>query len=471
MPTKKSPSPSPVRSKATPPSNLQTKGDGWGNVFTGMGNPQKDRRLATTFAAGTQKTEQELLYIYVEDGIGKKIIDIPCDDMMRQGFTVEGDTDGAVEKKLRSIGFKRNITNALKWASLNGGSIAVMGISDGQEYEMPVNESAIKDITHLHVFDRWRTSVPSSDLYNDPKDPKFGLPMVYNISPLSGNPFRVHETRVLRFEGTDVPEYVRQSNQGWGASDLEAVYERLRGIGEGYAGIEHIISEFIIGVFTINNLQELIATGREELVTKRLNLVDMSKHILNSILLDTNETYNRVSSAVGGLDGLMDKLVQALSAASGIPVTILMGESPAGLNATGASDVRRYYDMVKGRQEERLQEPLEKLVRYTLISLGQPAKEVQITFKPLWQPTEGEIVVMRKTQADSDAIYIDRNVLSADEVAAARFGGDQYSMETKLGYERDPSKEPELPPEPVTPPPAKGKQNAVDVAGVQRPTE
>lgn len=466
MPKQKAPAP--ITTRVRPPTNLKTKEDGWANVFTGMGDATKDRRLSTKFTPNTQLTEQELLYIYVEDGIGKKVIDIPCDDMMRQGFTVVGDTDDAVNKKLAKIGYKRNVTNALKWASLHGGAIAVMGISDGQEYEIPVNESAIKDITHLHIFDRWRTSYPSSDLYEDPKDLKFGMPRIYSVSPLQGNPFRVHESRVLRFEGTDVPAYVRITNQGWGASDLEAVYEKLRGLGEGYAGIEHIISEFIIGVFTIQNLQELIATGRESLVKARLNLVEMSKHILNAVLLDTNETYDRVSSTVGGLEGLMDKLVQALSAASGIPVTILMGESPAGLNATGASDVRRYYDMVKGRQEERLQEPLEKLVRYTLLALGKPTNEVQIVFKPLWQPTEGEIVMMRKTQADADAVYIDRNVLSADEVAASRFGGDKYSVDTKLGYERNPEKEPEPP---APPPPAKGNPNAMAQSGIQRATK
>ncbi|MFQ8761936.1 MAG: anti-CBASS protein Acb1 family protein [Intestinimonas sp.] len=51
-----------------------------------------------------------------------------------------------------------------------------------------------------------------------------------------------------------------------------------------------------------------------------------------------------------------------LSGASRIPVTKLFGRSPAGMNATGESDLRNYYDYVDTLREAKLRPILEKLL-------------------------------------------------------------------------------------------------------------
>ena len=51
---------------------------------------------------------------------------------------------------------------------------------------------------------------------------------------------------------------------------------------------------------------------------------------------------------VGSLTGVtevMDRMINMVAAVSGIPVTVLMGQAPAGLNATTSeSDIRSWYD-------------------------------------------------------------------------------------------------------------------------------
>jgi hypothetical protein len=47
---------------------------------------------------------------------------------------------------------------------------------------------------------------------------------------------------------------------------------------------------------------------------------------------------------------------------------------------------------------------------------------------------------MRKIQSETDKNYIDAGVLTPEEIAASRFAGDNYSLETKLLTDRsDPS--------------------------------
>ncbi len=62
--------------------------------------------------------------------------------------------------------------------------------------------------------------------------------------------------------------------------------------------------------------------------------------------------------------------LQVAAGAADIPVTRLLGQSPAGLSATGDSDTRNYYDMIAARQELDLRPQLERLDRLIAHSEG-----------------------------------------------------------------------------------------------------
>ncbi len=414
--------------------------DGWSNVFSGAGVAGRDKRVSTRYLASQLLDDKTLSDLYRSEGIASRVVDLPANDMVREWFRVDGDTDGLIVKYLDDLHVRNEFVRALKWSRLFGGGLIVMGIDDGQELMVePLKEEAIKSIGFLHAFDR--TQVQRKTAYTEQSNTKFGQTEIFYVTPVSGEPFEVHETRVLQFDGVDIPRRGRMERGGWGDSVLQRVFTRLRGLADSYAGIETLITEFIIGVLTIDNLQDLIAAGREEDVRKRLNLIDLSKHVLNTVLIDKEEEFKRISASAAGLHQLLNKLEQALAAVTGIPVTLLMGTSPAGLKATGASDVRFYYDSVAAQQETKLRTPSERLVYLAQIAKEGPTKSKElegwgVTFVPLWQPSEAEIIEMRARQAETDERYINTNVLLPEEVALSRFGGDEYSVETHLSPER-----------------------------------
>lgn len=432
-----------AKRKRTPPAApaaAQTAhADGWQNLLTGLGYSQYDRRMSTTFVAGARLGENELTNLFSDDGFVQRIIGLPADDMVREWFRVEGDTQGAALQVLKSLKAKYYIRRALAWARLYGGSCVVIGIMDGQTLDKPVNTGSIKGVEFLRVYDRFHAWPMST--YKDPTKINYGETEIYSVNPPTGTPYSVHESRVLVFDGVDIPDIMRQQNNGWGDSIVQAVYERVRGLGEAYANVEHIIGEFIIGMLTMNGLAGLVASGQEALVQHRLNQIDMTKHVINSVLLDTNEKFERTSSTVAGLPDLIDRLVQSVCAVTGIPATLLMGQSPAGLNATGASDIRLYYDNIASDQETSLEPQVNKLLTY--IYAGGQAKpdagveQWQIIFNPLWQPTEKEQSEIHAAQANADKAYIESGVLSADEVANSRFGGGTYTLDTTLAAPRE----------------------------------
>jgi phage-related protein (TIGR01555 family) len=213
----------------------------------------------------------------------------------------------------------------------------------------------------------------------------------------------------------------------------------LRGVGTAYGGLELILDDFIQGVLTVKGLGAMIAAGNDDLIVRRMNIIDKSRHILNTAILDEGESFEKHSSNVRGLADLVDRLVLALASVSEIPVTLLMGQSPAGLQATGNADIRFFYDKIAARQEDEIEPILKRLIHLLLLQKDKQIQGVEsdwnIIWRPLWQMTDAELGELHKQQAEADKIYLEFGVLTPDEVAKSRFGGDHYSIETELDDE------------------------------------
>ena len=71
-------------------------------------------------------------------------------------------------------------------------------------------------------------------------------------------------------------------------------------------------------------------------------------------IIDADESLDRFESTPTGVPDTLDRLTSALAAAAGIPRRSLFGEAPAGLNATGDSDVRNFYDRLAADRTSKI---------------------------------------------------------------------------------------------------------------------
>lgn len=418
----------------------KVKKDGWANVFTGQGLTGKDKQLGTSFGTPTSLTEQCVNDLYRGEGFGKRVITLPTGQMVREWFNVLGDTDGDIIKYQEKLRLKQFTLQALQWAHVFGGSVIVMGIDDGGDLETPLNEGNIKSVDFLRVYDRYRITWNTAELYEDAEHPKYGTPELYTINPITyGNvsEMKVHETRMLLFDGVSVSDKIRQENNGWGDSIYQAIYTELANLAGSYFAAKNVIDDFIQIILKIDNLQELLAAGKENLIKQRLQIIDLGRHMMNTIMIDSKEDYEKSSSSVAGIADIMKEFQKAVSAVTEIPMTLLMGQSPDGMNATGASDISQWYDKIAEDQETEMLPQMERITK--IISLAKDSnftpkkdEELSIEFNPLWQQTEKEITETRKNQAETDKMYIEHGVLDASEVAVSRFGGDTYSLDTQI---------------------------------------
>ena len=125
---------------------------------------------------------------------------------------------------------------------------------------------------------------------------------------------------------------------------------------------------------------------------------------------------------------------------------MLFGESPSGLGSTGRSEERDFAKTLADYQSVHFKRPIKKLMEMIMLSKEGPTKgelpeSWRISFNPLFELNEREMADVRARVAAVDGRYIQLGVLSPKEVADARYGGSEWSMELTL----DPSVVRELP--------------------------
>lgn len=435
--------------------NAKARMDGWSNVLTGLGYYGRDKRLGAVVTVAPHLTEVELSELYSGDGLARRICELPANEQTRKWISVTSDDDAETGKKvlqsLQELNAQAAVREAIVWARLYGGAVIILGADDGRRPFEPLKENRLRSLNWLTVLDRHALEVKST--YDHPGRAKHGQAEVYEIlssSTVSASiPVEdrlIHESRVLRFDGPLTSRLRRMANQGWNDSVFTAIYAQLRDVGSAYGGIAHLLNDFSQAVFKIKGLADLMERGESKVVLARLQALDLARSVVRAVAIDEDEDFERKATPTGGLPELADRIVSMLSAVTGIPVTLLMGQAPSGLNATGDSDIRLFYDNISAQQESALRPRLEKLLRYLFLAKQGPAggrepSNWSFAFNPLSQLTELEQAGLRNKQAQTDQVYISEGVVAAEEVRMSRFGGDAYSPETTLDQDLSPSNE------------------------------
>lgn len=430
------------------------RADNFQNLVTGLGNISRDKRMSGvpyTYALSTG----DLTELMRGNDLAARAVETPADMMTREGFDVliqdDSELSEAIEHKLRDLCVQDKLHRALMYQGGFGGGLVVIGAMDGADLEQlaePLNENRIQDIAFLNVFSAAEVRV--LEWYNNPYEARFGEPRVYQITPkvmygggstalVRTTMFNVHESRTLRFCGPWVSQEQLQTAMvsiGWGDSVLVKMYGVLRDFGQTWEGAATLMQDFSQAVIGMKGLAEAMASDNEGLINRRMVSMDMSRSWIRALLLDAdNESFERKSTPIAGMPEMMDRFCNRVAAAARMPVSLLMGQAPAGLNATGDSDIRWFYDEMKARQGKEILPQLTKLVRLLMLSKsmgGKLADNWSIKFRPLWQMSETQLADIRVKMSQADTAYLNAGVLSAEEVAESRFGGDAYSIEVQL---------------------------------------
>ena len=173
-----------------------------------------------------------------------------------------------------------------------------------------------------------------------------------------------------------------------------------------------------VDIVTVPNLSEHLSNAATTAqLSSRFAYAAAMKSINNLLLLGDGESWARQKVDFAGLPEMVRTFLQVAAGAADIPVTRLLGQSPAGLSATGDSDTRNYYDMISARQELDLRPQLERLDAVLLRSAGVDPARVGFEFRPLWQLDAAQKAQVALTKAQTTAVYAGLNLWPAETTA------------------------------------------------------
>ena len=408
--------------------------DGWGNILAGISKRTAKNKNTIVENPGLI-TDDELSSIWTGEGVGAKIVSTKPGDATREWISINGDEKNVLANALNKLDAKSKFNEALTWARLFGGSCILLGVQDGKELEEPFVNSKGSEVMWLKVYERPRIKAVLNSVITNSKSPFYEEYEFWDLTRTDGIATRVHRSRLLMFKGIPIPRYspnITSEIKFWGMSVIQQVYSNLTNFGGAYEGISNLLLEHSIGVFKVEGLANLLASNKTDAIYNRLQAINDSKSMINGILIGENEDFRRDTAGLGGIPETLDLYMTIIAGVSDYPVTKLFGKSPAGMNATGEGDIRNYYDSVKAYQENKIQNPISILVNVLNMNFSAVAKEnLSISFNPIWNPSQKEITEMRKTQSDTDKIYIDTGVLTSEEIRKSRFENG-YNFTTHL---------------------------------------
>lgn len=328
-------------------------------------------------------------------------VDSVAEDMTRAGISIKGDIEPEkieqMQAQMTRLGVWASLLEVIKWGRLYGGAVAMI-VVDGQDPSTPLNVSTVGrgQFRGLRVFDRWQLQPSLQNIVVDGMD--FGLPMFYDvISDVTTGQVsnvRIHHTRVIRQIGVQLPAYQAITEQMWGESVVERMYDRLVAFDTATSGAANLIQKAHLRTVQIDKLREVLAAGgkAEENLLQMFHHMRMLQTNEGLTLLDKEDTFQAHSYTFSGISDMILQFGQQIAGATGIPLVRLFGQSPAGLSATGESDLRMYYDNVASQQESRLRDGLMRVLQVMHQSLfGAPAPQsFDFDFVPLWQTSAKE---------------------------------------------------------------------------------
>lgn len=413
----------------------------------------------------------ELNAMHRSDWLARKVVDIIPNDMTREWRSWKAGTKTIQEiedyEKRPTILVQQKVNQALQLARLKGGAALYMGVPN-QSPAAPLDpETIVKDdLAYLHVLSR--NFITCGPIIQNVADENYGEPEYYEVAARgTAAQLRIHPSRVIRFVGAPILDELAATD-GWGDSVLQVVYDAITNAISGQQHAAALVPESKVDIVSIPGLSKFLENDASTAkLTSRFQYANQIKSMFRMILLEGNggkgeqalgETWTQKQIRFQDLPELLQLFLQVAAGAADIPVTRLLGQSPAGMNATGESDIRNYYDNIAARQRTELGPKLHILDEVLIRSaMGSRDPKMWYTWDPLWtlSATDRADIFKKKTEAAgiiSSQTLMPKFALSDAFVSMLVEDGTMPALEEaieKYGNLSDPENEEEaFPPQP-----------------------
>tara|TARA_R110000868_G_scaffold362511_2_gene624662 strand:- start:4679 stop:7153 length:2475 start_codon:yes stop_codon:yes gene_type:complete len=410
------------------------------NVLSGLGGGNDKGSAGAVNLDQVPLTNTELDNLYRFNGYGHRIVEIVAVDCTRRGWKVldkSKDVDPMKDEDQR-LKVRSRFRDAVRIARTQGSGFIWMVLDEELPIEFmgspsrwlaqPVDPKRLLRVANLTVLDTFECTPTIWD--TDERSPNYRKPLLYTVSPQGGGSSKtgvqIHWTRIIKVDGSFLSPRQQYANQGRGGSVLQTCWEPIRNLTTvDQAGATHS-QELSVPVLKVGSLDGRSAADPVAFNLKT-QIIAKSRSLLNMIMIGSDDEYIQKEISLSGFDKVAERAEKALSSASEMPSIILYGDPPGGLGTDGESHRALWGQVISGYQSEYLTDGLTQL--YTLCYLQrfgptggiEPAKW-EIVYHPLDELSAQGMAELRKTTAETDAIYSELGVIVPSNIIEARFG-------------------------------------------------
>lgn len=391
--------------------------DGWVNTLLGQGTADRDASYHTSIKF--HKLPHETLEaVYDATQTAKIIVDAVIDDSLAAGLEFSEDAITGLVDETNVLDAARE---AWHFSRLYGGAAVLPVFRGGGDFAEPVTPGARGgDLIRFIPMSSAELTPLGGTRVGDPTDPNYGRYTSWLYAPREGYQVQgladIHVSRLIWFPGAKASQHFRAHNHGYDMSVLQRVYAKVRDLDEAAWSLLKQFGRATEGVMKIKGLMGLIAAEGSDLLQKRMAVSDLLRGSHRTIYIDADgEEYEKLSADFANQDKIFDKFAEALASAAEMPFTRLFGRSPAGMNATGESDLRTWEAHVT-RERARAFLPGFR----AMVALLAPNVDFEVTFPAIRITTELERAEIYAKRAEADQKYVDSMVFPPDAVAKAR---------------------------------------------------
>jgi hypothetical protein len=170
-------------------------------------------------------------------------------------------------------------------------------------------------------------------------------------------------------------------------------------------GAAQLVYKSYLRVQKMDGLRDAIANGGpvEQVILKTLEMQRKFQSLEDIALIDGADSLEGMQhSAFSGICDILIALGQQTSGSFQIPLVRLFGQAPTGLNSSGESDIRNYYDSLAAQWQRTLKVPMTNTYRAVAASMDiELPKGFAIKMRPLWQMSDKEKVDIAGSVVDT----------------------------------------------------------------------
>jgi len=396
--------------------------DSFRNLVANLGTG-RDKQSGGEYAL-SHLTDSQWSTIYRTSWMAKKIVDIPAKDATRKWREWEAESSQIqkIEAEEDRLQLPQKVMLALQQSRLFGGAGIYFSIR-GDDALLPLDPSRITrgSLEFVTVFPRG--TLIAGDIELDPMSEDYGKPRSYTISGSTSGQVEIHRSRIAIFIGAPIldPQELVGVNQGWGDSVLQAAYEAVRNSDSIAANTGSLVYEAKVDVLQIPDLSSIMADPRQrKLLEDRVILSATLKGNNGMMIIDKEEEYSQKTFNFAGLPDIGGQALQAVSGAADIPLTRFLGQSPGGMNSTGESDLKNYYDAINASQSLIITPAMRNLDDALIRSaLGDNPDDVDYQWASLWQMTDEQKSKISKETAETINLLVQSQLFPADALSKA----------------------------------------------------